>query len=102
MDDIEIVVYLLYVIIIGVVGYVFIDASTENYGTITIADITDFRENGSGILVKDTEGRIWVLYYNDPFWRDDCAIGQTLDIRWWGLDPEPRDYENTEVLRVVE
>ena len=84
-----------------IIGYLAIDVTTENYGTITIADITDWSEYEGDVLVKDTDGRIWVLYYQDRFERDDCAIGQTLDIQWRGLNPEPRGYEKATVLRVV-
>ena len=101
IHPLHIIASLLCIILAIIVGYSIIDMTTENYGTITIADITDWSKYGGDALVKDTEGRIWVLYYQDRFERDDCAIGQTLDIQWRGLNPEPRGYEKATVLRVV-
>lgn len=65
-------------IIIG--GVTYVDATKEHYETITVAAVVDE-------YVKDSTGQVWEV--TDPFERDMIKVGQTLEIRWVGLNGDP-------------
>lgn len=69
-------------IFIGCVSWVMFNHTAIHYETITVADTIDG-------YIKDTDGNVWRIWFDDPFDQRDLTIGSTVNIHWRGLKSGP-------------